>query len=65
MLPMTRTQKKTIEYAMVNLEAVASFKAKEADERSLKVVANNASSALREMREVFPQQAKRVGNNGH
>ena len=61
---MTRNQKKTIENAMMNLEAVVNLGKpnEKLDERSVKATASKASYALKELREVFPQQAKRLGN---
>jgi hypothetical protein len=62
---MTRNQKKTIENAMVNLEAVVKLsKPNEGlNEKNVRTTVSNASYALRELKEVFPQQAKRLGNS--
>ncbi len=62
---MTRNQKKTIENAMLNLEAVANLgKPNEGlSEKSVRTTVSNASYALKELKEVFPQQAKRLGSS--
>jgi hypothetical protein len=49
---------------MVNLEAVVNLGKpdEKIDKRSVKATASKASCALKELREVFPQQAKRLEN---
>jgi len=50
---------------MVNLEAVVKLsKPNEGlNEKNVRTTVSNASYALRELKEVFPQQAKRLGNS--